>query len=89
MRLTVDRHLVTLGESVALTVELAVEGRDEADFIEPVLRGCRVLGASLVSRNIELINWQMRRRETRVYEVAPQQLGQLTLGPAGVRLGGA
>ncbi|MBK6848368.1 MAG: protein BatD [Proteobacteria bacterium] len=86
VRLTVDRHLAVLGEPLVVTVEVAVEGRAEVDFIEPALRGFRVLGASLVSRNIEIINWQMRRRETRVYEVAPLQLGTLTLGPAGVRL---
>ncbi|MBK8479591.1 MAG: protein BatD [Proteobacteria bacterium] len=86
LRLTADRHITAVGEPVVVTVELAVEGRADVEFLEPTLRGWRLLSNSLVSRNIELINWQMRRRETRVYEVAALQAGTLALGPAGVRL---
>jgi hypothetical protein len=42
----------------------------------------------MTSQNIEVINWQVRRRESHTYVVAALKEGTLVVGPAGIQVAG-
>jgi len=89
VRLEVDKHILSLGEVLQVTVEVTVDGQGGyEEYLPPTMADFRVGGSALTSQNIEVVNWRVRRHETYVYQAVPLKEGRLTVGPAAVRVGG-
>jgi hypothetical protein len=88
--LEVSRHIVNVGEPVQVTVSIVVEGQQGYDRYLPPTFGpeFQVAGGGMTTQNIEIINWQVRRRESYTYNVTPLKGGALTIGPATIIVGG-
>lgn len=87
--LKVDKHIARVNERVQVKVTVTAEGSNGyEEFIPPKADGFRVGRGGMTSRNIEMINWKVRRHETFVYNLFPQRAGKLTVGPAAIRVGG-
>jgi len=86
----VDRHIASVGESIQVTVNIVVEGRGGYDqYIPPTFgAGFQVSGGGMTTQNIEIINWQVRRRESHTYQVVPVRPGAQTIGPAAISIRG-
>ncbi len=85
----VSRRIVSLGETLEVTVRITVEGRSGYDeYFPPMMTGFRQSGSAMTSQNIEVINWRVRRRETHVYHAIPIKAGRQTIGPAAIRVAG-
>lgn len=83
IKVEADRHIATLGETVAVTVSIVVEGKGGYDsYSPPTFPGFQMERGGMRSQNIEVINWQVRRRESYNYQLIPLRLGKLTIGPA-------
>ena len=88
VRLRVDRATAQVGDPVQVTVEIQIDGRSSYDeFFAPPMKDFQVQGGGMTSQNIEVINWRVRRRETRTFSAIPLRPGKLRIGPAAVRVG--
>ena len=88
VRVDVDRQIAHVGESLVVTVQISIEGQASySEYSPPRMDGFRRAGGGLSSQNISVVNWQVQRQETHRYEAIPLREGQLTIGPAAVRLG--
>lgn len=89
IKVEADRHIATLGETVAVTVSIVVEGKSGYDkYTPPAFTGFQMARGGMRSQNIEVVNWQVRRRETYSYQIIPLKLGKLKIGPAEMIVGG-
>ena len=74
---------------MSVTVEVTVDGRGGYDrYLPPRLNGFRPLGGGMSTQNIEVINWNVRRRESYRYQALALKEGRYSLGPAAVVVGG-
>ncbi|MCB9557267.1 MAG: protein BatD [Deltaproteobacteria bacterium] len=85
----IDRYVATVGDAVRITVNILVQGRGGYEqFFPPKMEGFQLEGTALTSQSYEVVNWNVRLRESRVYEATPLRAGKLVIGPAAVRVGG-
>ena len=89
VELSVDREIAAVGDTVEVTVEISVSGRGGYDdFVPPAMPGFRAAGSAMTSQNIEIINFQVRRREQRVYRAVAEKVGRQQIGPAAIVVAG-
>lgn len=80
--ISVDKHIVALGETVEVTVNIKSSGQRGYDnYHPPGFANFQVVG-NMRSQNLEIINGNVKSNEIHSYTVVPQKEGKLKIGPA-------
>ena len=77
-RAELDRKILTLGESAALTLEFE-GGSPAGKIVIPAVAGLRIVDGNQVSQNVSINNGEISSVEARVYVVTASQIGDFTI----------
>ena len=89
VELRVDKQIARVGEPITVDVTIVTEGSDGYETYEPPsFSGFRVGPGGSTSQNIEMINWNVRRREQRRYVIFAESEGERQIGPAQITING-
>lgn len=88
IRIDVDRHLLSLDESLVVQVKIEVSGASSYQgYTPPKAKNFDLSAGGLSSQNVSIINGSVRRQEMFSYSAMPKKEGDFQIGPAAIKVG--